>query len=218
MVWALIVKPIIVLFGMKLTPARGLLGRPRAFDIEKALERALRIFWEKGYEGSSLSDLTEAMGINRPSLYAAFGNKEALFRKALDRYVERTMAFVRNAINEPTASAVAERLLRSAADMVTNPHDPRGCLTVRGALASGEEADPIRLELALRRSEGEALIRKRLEQAKRDDELPPGANPADLARYLATVYQGMSVQAAGGATRGQLRRVAETALRAWPTE
>ena len=108
MVWTLIVKPIIVLSGMKLTPARGLLGRPRAFDIEKALERALRVFWEKGYEGSSLSDLTEAMGINRPSLYAAFGNKEALFRKALDRYVERTMAFVRNAINEPTACAVAE--------------------------------------------------------------------------------------------------------------
>jgi AcrR family transcriptional regulator len=216
MVWTLIVKPIIILFGMKLTPARGLLGRPRAFDIEKALERALRVFWEKGYEGSSLSDLTEAMGINRPSLYAAFGNKEALFRKALDRYVERTMVFVRDAINEPTAGGVAERLLRSAADMVTNPHDPPGCLTVRGALSSGEEADLIRLELALRRSEGEALIRKRFEQAKRDGELPPGDNPADLARYLATVYQGMSVQAAGGATRRQLRRVAETALRAWP--
>ena len=214
--WTLVAKPIIVLTGMKRTPSGGLLGRPRAFDIDKALERALRVFWEKGYEGSSLSDLTEAMGINRPSLYAAFGNKEALFRKALDRYVERTMVFVRDAINEPTACGVAERLLRSAADMVTNPHDPRGCLTVRGALSSGEEADPIRLELALRRSEGEALIRKRFEQAKRDGELPPGDNPADLARYLATVYQGMSVQAAGGATRGQLRRVAETALRAWP--
>ncbi len=203
---------------MKRTRSRGLLGRPRAFDIEKALERALRVFWEKGYEGTSLSDLTEAMGINRPSLYAAFGNKEALFRKALDRYVERTMAFVRDAINEPTGRGVAERLLRSAADMVTNPRNPRGCLTVRGALSSGEETDPIRLELALRRSEGEAVIRERLERAKGEGELPPGANPADLARYLATVYQGMSVQAAGGATRGQLRRVAETALRAWPTE
>lgn len=201
---------------MEVTKSPGLLGRPRAFDIDKALERALRVFWEKGYEGSSLSDLTEAMGINRPSLYAAFGNKEALFRKALDRYVEGTMAFVRDAINQPTARGVAERLLRSAADMVTNPHNPPGCLTVRGALSSGEEADPIRLELALRRSEGEALIRKRFERAKREGELPPGANPADLARYVATVYQGMSVQAAGGATRQQLRRVAETALRAWP--
>jgi AcrR family transcriptional regulator len=212
----LVAKPIIVLSGMKRMPSGGLLGRPRAFDIDQALERALRVFWEKGYEGSSLSDLTQAMGINRPSLYAAFGNKEALFRKALDRYVEMTMVFVRDAINEPTARGVAERLLCSAADMVTNPHDPPGCLTVRGALSSGEEADPIRLELALRRSEGEALIRKRFERAKRDGELPSGANPADLARYLATVYQGMSVQAAGGATREQLRRVAETALRAWP--
>jgi AcrR family transcriptional regulator len=212
----LIVRPIIVLIGMKRMRSRGLLGRPRAFDIEKALERALQVFWEKGYEGTSLSDLTEAMGINRPSLYAAYGNKEALFRKALDRYVERTMAFVRDAINEPTARGVAERLLRSAADMVTHPRNPRGCLTVRGALSSGEEADPIRLELALRRSEGEAAIRERLERAKGEGELPTSANPADLARYLATVYQGMSVQAAGGATREQLRRVAETALRAWP--
>jgi AcrR family transcriptional regulator len=201
---------------MKLKPAHGLRGRPRAFAVDQALERALRVFWEKGYEGTSLSDLTEAMGINRPSLYAAFGNKEALFRKALDRYVERTIAFVRGAIDEPAARAVAERLLCSAADMVTNPGNPRGCLTVRGALSSGEEADPIRLELARRRSEGEALIRERLERAKREGELQPGTNPADLARYLATVYQGMSVQAAGGATREQLRRVAETALRAWP--
>lgn len=214
--WTLVIKPIIVLTGMKRTPTGRLLGRPRAFDIDQALERALRVFWEKGYEGSSLSDLTEAMGINRPSLYAAFGNKEALFRKALDRYVARTTVLVRDAVNQPTAYGVAERLLGSAADMVTNPDDPRGCLTVRGALSSSQEADPIRLELALRRSEGEALIRKRFEQSKRDGQLPPGANPADLARYLATVYQGMSVQAAGGATRGQLRRVAETALRAWP--
>ena len=201
---------------MKVNKSHGVLGRPRAFDIDKALDRALQVFWEKGYEGSSLSDLTEAMGVNRPSLYAAFGNKEALFRKALDRYVEGTMIFVLDALNESSACGVAQRLLRGAADMVTNPRNPRGCLTVRGALSSGEEADPIRLELALRRSEGEALIRKRFERAEREGELPKGANPADLARYLATVYQGMSVQAAGGATREQLRRVAETALRAWP--
>jgi AcrR family transcriptional regulator len=201
---------------MEVTEPHASLGRPRAFDIDKALDRALHVFWEKGYEGASLSDLTKAMGINRPSLYAAFGNKETLFRKALARYVKKTMAFVLDAINEPTARRVAERLLRSAANMVTNSRNPPGCLTVRGALASGEEAEPIRLELALRRSEGEALIRKRLDRAKDEGDLPPDANPADLARYLATVYQGMSVQAAGGATREQLRRVAEIALRAWP--
>ena len=201
---------------MELTESRASLGRPRAFDIDRALDRALHVFWERGYQGTSLSDLTEAIGINRPSLYAAFGNKEALFRKALDRYVKKTVTFVLDAVTEPTARRFSERLLHSAADVVTNPHNPPGCLTVRGALASGEEADPIRLELALRRSHGEALIRKRLDRAKREGDLPPHANPADLARYLATVYQGMSVQAAGGATRAQLRGVAKIALRAWP--
>jgi AcrR family transcriptional regulator len=207
---------LIVPIGMELTNSRALLGRPRAFDIDRALDQALRVFWEKGYEGSSLSDLTKAIGINRPSLYAAFGNKEALFRKALDRYVKKTVTFVLDAVTEPTARRFAERLLQSAADVVTNPDNPPGCLTVRGALASGEEADPIRLELALRRSEGEALVRKRLQRARRDGDLPPHINPSDLARYLATFYQGMSVQAAGGATREQLRRVVKIALGAWP--
>jgi AcrR family transcriptional regulator len=201
---------------MELKESRASPGRPRAFDIDRALDRALRVFWEKGYEGTSLSDVTKAIGINRPSLYAAFGNKESLFRKVLDRYVEKTLAFVLEAVNEPVAREFAKRLLHSAADMVSNPDNPPGCLTVRGALASREEADPIRFELALRRSEGEALIRKRLNRAKREGDLPRDANPADLARYLATVYQGMSVQAAGGATREQMRRVAKIALNAWP--
>src|SRR5260221_11534422 len=122
------------------------------------------------------------------------------------------MASVRDAINEPTARGVGERLLRSAADMVTHPRNPRGCLTVRGALSSGEEADPIRLELALRRSEGEAAIRERLERAKGEGELPTGANPAALARILAPVYHGMPVQAAGRPRRAEFRRVARNAL------
>src|SRR6266852_3492764 len=118
-------------------------GRPRAFDIDKALDRALGVFWRKGYEGTTLSDLTEAMGINRPSLYAAFGSKEGLFRKALDRYAEGPAAYVREALNEPTARAVAERLLGGAADLLTDPRHPRGCLAVQGALACGEAADSV---------------------------------------------------------------------------
>ena len=201
---------------MESTESRASLGRPRAFNLDRALERALGLFWEKGYEGTSLSDLTKAIGINRPSLYAAFGNKEALFRKALDRYVEKTVAFVLDAINEPTARRFAERLLHSAADMVTNPHNPPGCLTVRGGLASGEEADPIRLELALRRSESEALIfRKPLDRAKRKGDLPPHANPAiSLVISQPCIKECRSRQPA--ATREQLRRVAGIALRAWP--
>jgi AcrR family transcriptional regulator len=192
-------------------------GRPRAFCVEYALDQALQVFWQKGYEGTSLSDLTAAMGINRPSLYAAYGNKEALFRKALERYAESSAAFLRKAMEEPTARAVVEHLLFSAADGVTCPDKPHGCLTVRCALSSGEAADSIRLELANRRANGEAMLRKRLERAKAEGDLPADANAADLARYVTTVYQGMSVQAAGSASREQLRRVAKTALKAWPT-
>src|SRR5881397_2597277 len=109
------------------TPA----GRPRSFDLDKALDAALQVFWQKGYEGASLSDLTEAMGINRPSLYAAFGNKEALFRKVLDRYFAGPAAYVREALQEPTARAVVERLLLGAAESHSDPRHPQGCLAVQ---------------------------------------------------------------------------------------
>ena len=205
-----------VSFGMKSPQSPGVLGRPRAFCVKQALDRALRVFWRKGYEGTSLSDLTEAMGINRPSLYAAYGNKENLFRKALERYVENGGGFLRAACEQPTARAVIEHLLLAVADGVTCPDSPAGCLMVRCALASSEAADSVRLELARRRADGEALLRQRLEQARAEGDLPAGADPADLARFVTTLYQGMSVQAAGGATREQLRGVARTALAAWP--
>ncbi len=193
------------------------LGRPRTFDTEKALDRALRVFWRKGFEGTSLAELTKAMGINRPSLYAAFGSKEELFRKVLDRYAEGPAAYVREALNEPTARAVAQRLLEGTVDVVTDRRNPRGCLLVQGALACGETAESIRKELASRRSAGEAAVRRRFEHALAEGDLPAEANPADLARYLLAVIHGMAVQAAGGASREELRWVAAMALRAWPS-
>src|SRR5438105_12548238 len=105
-------------------------GRPRSFDAAKALDKAMKIFWRKGYEGTSLPDLTRAMGINRPSLYAAFGNKEALFRKALHRYTEGPAAFFRTALEAPTARAVVNGLLGGASDAHAAPRNPRGCLIV----------------------------------------------------------------------------------------
>ena len=191
-------------------------GRPRSFDVEKALDRAVEVFRRKGYEGASLNDLTTAMDIERPSLYAAFGDKEALFRKALDRYVGLTMDFVQSALLEKTAHRFVERLLSGAADMQTDPHQPPGCLTVQGALACGKDSEPVRNELVRCRDKTESLIRDRLKRAKREGDLPADSNPADLARYVATVIQGMAVQAAGGASRAELRRVAETALKVWP--
>jgi AcrR family transcriptional regulator len=192
-------------------------GRPREFDLDEALDRALRVFWRRGYEGATLPDLTEAMGINRPSLYAAFGSKEELFRKALNRYAEGPAAYVREALTEPTARAVAERLLGGVIDLVSDRRNPRGCLLVQGALACGATAESVRRELVARRVAGEAAVRQRFERAIADGDLPADVDPADLARYVVTVIRGMAVQAAGGASGEELRRVAAMALRAWPT-
>jgi AcrR family transcriptional regulator len=158
------------------------------------------------------------MRINRPSLYAAFGNKEALFRKALDRYASGPAAYVYAAIDEPTARGVVEKLLRGAVDLVTGARRPRGCLLVQGALACGRESDTMRRELVSRRAAGEARLRKRFEQAAAEGDLPTGTDPADLARYVTTIVHGMAIQAAGGASREQLRRVAGMVLRSWPGE
>src|SRR5947207_6579797 len=158
-------------------------GRPRSFDPDAALECAMHIFWAKGYEGASLSDLTKAMRINRPSLYAAFGNKETLFRKALDRYSQGPTAFYDDALRAPTARAVFERLLRGTIQLLTDPQTPRGCLIVQSALACGDAADSVRKEVAARREAGEAALRRRFRRAKREGDLPAKADPADLARY-----------------------------------
>src|SRR3974390_1073225 len=136
-------------------------GRKRQFDVDEALDRALEVFWKRGYEGATLPELTSAMGINRPSLYAAFGNKEQLFRKALERYREGPVAFVAEALKEPTARGVAEGLFRGVVRLLGDKHNPRGCMVVHGALACGEEAEPVRRELAGRREAAVAAIRER---------------------------------------------------------
>lgn len=198
-------------------PARRI-GRPRGFDADQALDRALQVFWRKGYEGASLADLTKAMGINRPSLYAAFGNKQNLFCKVLDRYFDGPAAYVREALSQPKARTAIERLLQGTADSLTNPHNPRGCLAVQGALACSKETNSIRRELSSRRKAGEVEIYRRLKRAKAEGDLPSTANPAELARFIATIMQGMAVQAAGGASRRELQQVIQTALRAWPSK
>jgi AcrR family transcriptional regulator len=192
-------------------------GRPRSFDSERALEQALRVFWQRGYAGTSLSDLTKAMRINRPSLYAAYGDKQTLFRKVLDRYAAERESYVQDALDQPTAREVARALLTGAAEsMCGDSQHPAGCLLVQGGLATGTENEAIRQELVSRRRANEALICQRMERAKEEGDLAKNAKPAVLARYLAAVTQGMAVQAAGGASRAQLLEVATTALKAWP--
>ena len=189
-------------------------GRPRAFDIDEALEEALQMFWRKGYLGTSLTDLTEAMGINRPSLYATFGNKETLFRKVLDRYSDRQRAYLREALEEPTARRVIERMMYGVVDLVTNPCNPSRCLFALSMLSCGDPDDPLHKELAERRVLGEIAIRDRFERALSEGDLPSDTDPATLARFVVTVNFGMSVQAASGASRAQLLEVVQTALQA----
>lgn len=193
----------------------AIMGRPREFDCEKALDLALQVFWRKGYEGASMADLTEAMGITKPSLYAAFGNKEELFRKALDRYVDGPGGYFQAALLKPTARDVVASLLYEAADALTNPDTP-GCLAVQGALSCGEAAQTIKQELMARRAASEADLRRRLERAVAEGDLPADSDAADLARYVSAIMQGMAVQAAGGVGRDQLRKIADLALRNWP--
>ena len=199
--------------GMKRRTAPQI-GRPRAFDPEAALDRAMHVFWAKGYDGASLFDLTRAMRINRPSLYAAFGNKQQLFRKALDRYVNGPVAWFGQALTAPKARDVVEQIFLGTVSMTEQTGMPPGCLLVQGALACGSV--PARKEVAERRAAVEAALRDRLQRARREGDLPKNADPAQWARYVITVVRGMAVQAAGGATRAQLRRVAQIALRAWP--
>jgi AcrR family transcriptional regulator len=192
------------------------IGRPRAFDMDQALQAALDVFWRKGYDGASVSELTAAMGINPPSLYAAFGNKEGLFRQALARYAEGRARFTREALERPRAREAIAALLKGNADFLTERCNPPGCLLVQGIAGAGEHDKCIRAELAARRAETETLVRERLKRAKAEGDLPKTADPAALARFIATVTHGMSVEAAAGASRAELRRVAETALRALP--
>jgi AcrR family transcriptional regulator len=191
-------------------------GRPREFDEDKALDRAMKVFWRKGYEGASLPDLTEAMGINRPSMYAAFGNKEALFKRVLDRYVAGPGAFFIEALAKPTAREVVATLLDGVVERQTKPGNPRGCLMVQGGLACGAEAESVRRELVRRRVATDQLLQERFERAIADGDLPNDADASALAQFVVTIVRGMAVQSASGAGRDELRKIADMAMRALP--
>jgi AcrR family transcriptional regulator len=191
-------------------------GRPRSFDEEEALQKAMLIFWEKGFEGASLNDLTAAMGIQPASLYKAFGNKQALFEKALARYLAGPVSFIHDALEQPTAYAVAESILRESAEFLADRHSRRGCMTIQAALAVGGEGEAVRKKLIQLRVREQKGLCQRFERAKRDGDLPKHANAADLARFVTAVFQGMTVQAIDGASRNEMLRLADMALRAWP--
>jgi AcrR family transcriptional regulator len=189
-------------------------GRPREFDADKALDRAMRVFWRKGFLGASLDDLTRAMRISRPSLYAAFGDKEQLFRKALTRYFEGPSSYSHEALGAATARGVVEKLLYGAINMLTGPGSPATCMWVRCALSPGD--GQLSAEFAAQRAEGHVLLRKRFESSVDAGDLPRGTNTNALAHLVLTVNYGLTVQATTGARRRDLEQVAEAVLKAWP--
>lgn len=191
-------------------------GRPRSFDTYEALDVAMRLFWRDGYEGVSMSDLTDAMGINRRSLYAAYGNKESLFTLATQRYLEGPGSFVSGALDEATAYGVAARLLHGCVDAYTSPGSPRGCLLVQSALACSPDDEGVRRLLAAHREAGVAALEARLITAREEGDLDEDADPRALARMLTAIGQGISIQATSGASRAELHELADQALKAWP--
>ncbi|MFC4911994.1 TetR/AcrR family transcriptional regulator [Actinomadura gamaensis] len=185
-------------------------GRPRSFDADAALDRALEVFWRHGYEGTTLTDLTTAMGINKPSVYAAFGNKEELFAKVMARYLDGPGAYVAQALDAPTGREVIERLIRGAVDMTAGDGTPHGCLCVNSVHAGGPDADAVRKDAIAVRENSEAALRRRLEEAT---DLPSDYDPAALAALVHTIADGIAVQAAAGRSHAELRQIGDLALR-----
>ncbi|MFC9111855.1 MULTISPECIES: TetR/AcrR family transcriptional regulator [Streptomyces] len=201
---------------MRTKQSGGPTGRPRGFDADEALERAMLVFWEHGYEGASLATLTGAMGISATSMYAAFGNKEELFRKALERYTEGPGGYLTRALDEPTALEVATAILAGTVRTTARPSAPQGCLGVQGALSTSDAGQGVRDLLATWRNDGCGKVGDRFRRAVDEGDLPPGTDPALLARYVTTLAFGIAVQAASGVDRDELQAMADAALHTWP--
>jgi AcrR family transcriptional regulator len=191
-------------------------GRPRGFDRAAALRLAMESFWEHGYEGTSIGDLTARMGIRPPSLYAAFGSKEALFREAVALYEGMEGEPPLRALQEaPTAIGGIEAMLRANVRSYTTPGRPTGCMVVLAATTYTPSTEGIRDFLAEQRRSGTAVVKERLVRGQADGDVPPGADAGALAAYVMSVQYGLSLHARDGATRGELDTVVDCVLAGW---
>ena len=192
------------------------MGRPLGFDPKIAVEAALGVFWAKGFEGATLSELTEAMGINRPSLYATFGDKETLFHKAMKCYDLRYMGFFDDALASPSVGEAIARIVDGFIDLNTSETHPHGSPDTVGTLVCSDAAESVRRWLLERRERREAALAERFAQAVDAGEWPPGTDTRALAAYLMTLLHGMDVQAASGASRERLQQIVGLGLAAIP--
>ena len=191
----------------------GKMGRPIGFDRDAALEAAMLLFWERGYEGTSMADLTQAMGLNPSSIYAAFGDKHALFQLVVNRYMEIRAQYATKALEEPSLKRVIRALFDNTIAFLTTPGHPPTCMTLAGAVGCSVEAKPAKDLMTEIRKQNQVAMRKRLVKAQQSGELPKGINVDDYTRYLSTIIAGLSIQAANGSTKEELKRTAKMALR-----
>ncbi len=187
--------------------------RPREFDESEVLDRAMEVFWRQGYEGTSMADLSLAMGLSAPSIYAAFGSKRGLFDAVLARYREWRSAHREQVLSAATAREVAERMLYGAIDWLVDPKEPRGCLLFQAAQSAGSDNAEIPQVVSRQRQKTLELLAERLSRAQAEGDLPPSESPRAVARYLVTIFAGLAIQAADGASKAQLREAAARALK-----
>ncbi len=192
------------------------MARPREFDEDDVLEKALHVFWVRGYEGASMAELLTAMGITNSSLYKAFGGKEDLFRRVTERYRDGHLGFRRAALAEPTPRRIVERLLLGTVDLLTGQATPPGCLEVNGALAGSSGSDTVRASLVRNRKLLRTSLRERLPATLEAGGLPAGLDVEQVAMLVATLAHGLAVQAKDGADREELRAVVRAFLCSWP--
>lgn len=199
--------------GKDIKTANEKMGRPISFDKDAALEAAMLLFWERGYEGTSMADLTKAMGLNPSSIYAAFGDKHALFSATVKRYMEIRAQYAVKALEEPTLKRVIRALFDNTVAFLTTPGHPPTCMTLVGAVGCSIEAKPARDLMTEIRKQNQLAFRKRFLEARKSGELPKGINVDDYTRYLSSIVAGLSIQAANGSTKKELKRTARMALR-----
>lgn len=192
------------------------MARPREFDEDEVLQAALQLFWEKGYEGTSLNDLMEATGLTKSSLYRAFGSKETLFWRVVERYNRNFLGFRLEAFAEPTPRRIAERLLYGMTELHAGERTPNGCLELNAALACSAITEPIRQELLRNRERFRVQLRDRFEETVAAAPLPPGITSDDAASFVISLIQGLAVQAKAGVSQETARRVVHAALLSWP--
>ena len=191
----------------------GKTGRPIGFDKDAALEAAMLLFWERGYEGTSMADLTQATRLNPSSIYAAFGGKHALYQLAVKRYMEMRAQYAAKALEEPTLERVVRALFDNTVAFLTTPGHPARCMTLSGAVGCSVDASPARDIMTEIRKQNELAMRKRFLQARNSGELSKDINVDDYTRYLSSILAGLSIQAANGSTKAELKRTAQMALR-----